>query len=66
MDFCDANGISYQVIQTKTDKASKSEIKNQKSEILSAPRPAMSAEILETSAEKKIGIETLRKIIGVR
>jgi GTP-binding protein EngB required for normal cell division len=66
MDFCDANGIGYQIVLTKVDKSNKSDVANLKSAILSKPRPAASAEILETSAEKKIGIENIRKIIGVK
>ncbi|MDR2413318.1 MAG: ribosome biogenesis GTP-binding protein YihA/YsxC [Rickettsiales bacterium] len=60
MGFCDANGISYQIVMTKKDKKSKEKDKPR----ISADRhPAMRAEILETSAEKKQGIEALRKII---
>jgi GTP-binding protein len=62
MNFCDINGISYQVILTKKDK--KIREKNQ-SEIRASAHPAMAREILETSAEKKFGIERLREIIGI-
>jgi GTP-binding protein len=62
MCFCDANGISYQVVFTKKDK--KIREKNQ-TEICSAKHPAMLDEVLETSAEKKFGIERLRQIIGI-
>jgi GTP-binding protein EngB required for normal cell division len=66
MDFCDANGIGYQIVLTKVDKSNKSDVANLKSAILSKPRPAASSEILETSAEKKIGITALRAVIGIR
>jgi len=63
MQFCDANGISYQIVFTKKDK--KIREKNQ-CEICSTVHPAMLEEILETSAEKKFGIERLREIIGIK
>ncbi|MCL2748856.1 MAG: ribosome biogenesis GTP-binding protein YihA/YsxC [Alphaproteobacteria bacterium] len=66
MDFCDANGVPYQIVLTKIDKSNKSKIADIKTEIISTPRPAACAEILETSAEKKIGIEEIRKIIGCK
>jgi GTP-binding protein len=61
MDFCDANGVPYQVVLTKIDKSNKSVISDLKLQISSKPRPAASAEILETSAEKKIGVDRIRK-----
>jgi GTP-binding protein len=63
MSFCDANGISYQIIMTKKDK--KVREKNQ-DEIVLDRHPACIQEIIETSAEKKIGIEKLRAIIGIK
>jgi len=65
MDFCDAHGVPYQIVLTKTDKSNKSKIADIKAEVLSIPRPAACAEILETSAEKNFGIENVRKVIGV-
>lgn len=63
MDFCDANGISYQVVYTKKDKR----IREEKQVALShETHGAMCAEILETSAEKKTGLESLRAIIGIK
>lgn len=63
MDFCDAHGIPYQVVYTKKDKKvrEKSQL-----EVSHENHPAMSAEILETSAEKKTGLEPLRAIIGIK
>ena len=63
MDFCDKNGISYQVVYTKRDKRvrEKSQL-----EIDLAQHPAMVPEILETSAEKKTGIEPIRVLIGIK
>ena len=63
MGFCDANGIPYQVVYTKRDKRVREE--NQQS-VSHEMHPAMAAEILETSAEKKIGIEPIRAIIGIK
>ncbi len=63
MDFCDAHGITYQVVLTKIDKAGKLAIFTLCREISCMLRPAMITEILETSASKKIGIERLREII---
>ncbi|HOY47356.1 MAG: YihA family ribosome biogenesis GTP-binding protein [Alphaproteobacteria bacterium] len=63
MEFCDCNGISYQVIFTKKDKKVR---EKEKVQIDSKKHPAMVEEILETSAEKKIGIERLREIIGIK
>lgn len=63
MEFCDSNGISYQVVFTKKDKKSR---EKEKLEVHHKNHPAMIEEILETSAEKKIGIEKLREIIGIK
>lgn len=63
MDFCDANGVSYQVVYTKKDKR----VREEKQVALShETHGAMCADILETSAEKKTGIEALRAIIGIK
>lgn len=62
MCFCDANGISYQIVFTKKDKKIR---EHEQCEISHLNHPAMLEEILETSAEKKLGIERLRQIIGV-
>lgn len=63
MDFCDANGISYQVVYTKKDKRVReaNQIK-----IDTDSHPAMVADVLETSSEKKSGIENIRAIIGIK
>ncbi len=66
MDFCDVNGVSYQIVLTKIDKSNRAKIAELECEILSKPRPAACTEILKTSAEKKIGIDEIRKIIGVK
>ena len=63
MEFCDKNGILYQVVYTKKDK--KIREKNQV-EISHTNHGAMVDEILFTSAEKKIGLESLRAIIGIK
>ena len=63
MDFCDENGICYQIVYTKKDKRIR-----EKSQILVSHEnhPAMVEQVLETSAEKKYGLEELRDIIGVK
>lgn len=63
MDFCDAKGIPYQVVYTKKDKRIR-----EKTQITIDPcvHPAMMNDILETSAEKKTGLESIRTIIGIK
>lgn len=63
MDFCDANGILYQIVYTKKDKKVREE---QQVELSHKKHGAMIPEILETSAEKKTGLDDLRKIIGIK
>lgn len=63
MDFCDTNAIQYQIVYTKRDKRTREE--NQ-IKINHTEHGAMVPEIIETSAEKKTGIEPLRKIIGIK
>jgi GTP-binding protein len=60
MDFCDENGICYQVVYTKKDK----KVREQNQLKLSHENhAAMMEEIFETSAEKKYGLEKLKDII---
>ncbi len=63
MAFCDDNGICYQIVYTKKDKkvreASQLKLSHEN-------HPGMMAEILETSAEKKIGLDPLKEIVGVK
>lgn len=63
MDFCDAQGIPYQIVYTKKDKRVR-----EKSQIILSHEnhPAMIADVLETSAEKKTGLESLRATIGIK
>ena len=63
MCFCDENGICYQIVYTKKDKRVREKTQI---ELSHKEHPAMVAEILETSAEKKYGLEKLRDIIGVK
>lgn len=63
MDFCDANAIAYQVIYTKRDKRTR---ESNQIQIDPAAHGAMADKILETSAEKKIGIDQVRAIIGIK
>jgi len=63
MEFCDANGILYQIVYTKKDKKVREENQIQLSH---KKHGAMIPEILETSAEKKTGLEPIRKLIGIK
>lgn len=63
MEFCDINAISYQIVYTKKDKRVREE---EQLKIEHTAHGAMIPEILETSSEKKTGIEPLRKIIGIK
>ena len=63
MDFCDENAIQYQIVYTKRDKRIR---ETEQIKIEHTAHGAMVPEILETSAEKKTGIESLRKIIDIK
>ena len=63
LDFCDKNGICYQIVYTKKDKRIREKEQNT---ISHDNHPAMIEQVLETSAEKKIGLDELRNIIGVK
>lgn len=63
IDFCDENGICYQIVYTKKDKRVREA--NQKT-LSHKNHAAMVCDILETSAEKKTGLEDLRDIIGIK
>ena len=63
MDFCDANGIHYQIVYTKADKRVR---ETKQIELSHTDHGAMAVEIFRTSAEKKTGIEPLRAIIGIK
>ena len=61
--FCDDNGIAYQVVYTKTDKRV---CEDNQIELDAGTHPAMVGSPVFTSAEKKSGIDILRKIIGIK
>ncbi|MFQ6778044.1 MAG: ribosome biogenesis GTP-binding protein YihA/YsxC [Alphaproteobacteria bacterium] len=63
MRFCDDNGILYQIVYTKKDKKIR-----EKNQVVPNHQEhgAMVPEILETSAEKKIGVNNIRNIIGIK
>lgn len=63
MDFCDTNAIQYQIVYTKKDKRIR---ETEQLKIKHTDHGAMVPEIIETSAEKKTGIEPIRKIIGIK
>lgn len=63
MDFCDANAVTYQIVYTKKDKR----IREQEQMVLSHENHgAMIPEILETSAEKKVGLDGIRITLGIK
>lgn len=63
MDFCDAHGISYQIVYTKKDKR----VREKDQHVLTHERHgAMVPEILETSAEKKTGLDAIRTTLGIK
>ena len=63
IEFCDANGISYQIVYTKMDKRVR---EKEQITICADEHPAMVDDIVETSAERKLGIDNLRAIIGIK
>ncbi len=63
MDFCDANAIPYQVVFTKKDKRVR---EKRQTAISHLNHGAMIPEILETSAEKKTGLDGIRATIGIK
>ena len=63
MDFCDANAIQYQIVYTKKDKRVREEKQKQ---IVHTEHGAMLPEILQTSAEKKTGLDSLKETLGVK
>ena len=63
MEFCDINAVPYQIVYTKKDKRTR---ETNQIKINHTDHGAMIPEILETSAEKKTGLESLRKIIGIK
>lgn len=63
MDFCDANAIPYQIVYTKKDKRVREE---KQMRINHTDHGAMVPEIIETSAEKKTGLDPIRATIGIK
>lgn len=63
MDFCDVNAIPYQIVYTKKDKRVREKNQHQ---ILHTEHGAMLPEILETSAEKKTGLDSIRGVLGIK
>ena len=63
MDFCDAHAVPYQIVFTKKDKKVR---EMHQIKLSHDAHGAMAAEILETSAEKKTGLDKLRAIIGIK
>lgn len=63
MRFCDKCGILYQIVYTKKDKR----VREQEQILLSHhEHGAMVPDVIETSAVKKIGIDSIRTIIGIK
>ena len=63
MDFCDVNAIPYQIVYTKKDKRVREEKQRQLSH---TEHGAMLPEVLQTSAEKKTGLESIRETLGIK
>jgi len=63
MDFCDVNAIPYQIVYTKKDKRVREEKQKQLSH---TEHGAMLSEVLQTSAEKKTGLESIRETLGIK
>ena len=63
MDFCDANAIPYQIVYTKKDKKVREE---KQLEIKHTDHGAMVPEILQTSAEKKTGLDSIKETLGIK
>ena len=63
MDFCDVNAIPYQIVYTKKDKKVR-EVKQM--EILHTDHGAMLPDILQTSAEKKTGLDSIKETLGIK
>ena len=63
MDFCDVNAIPYQIVYTKKDKKVR---ETKQLEITHTNHGAMMPEILQTSAEKKTGLDEIRGILGIK
>ena len=63
MDFCDMNAISYQIVYTKKDKKIR---ETNQTQIKHTEHGAMVPEILETSAEKKTGLEPIKVLLGIK
>lgn len=63
MDFCDVNAIPYQIVYTKKDKRVREEKQKQLSH---TEHGAMLPEVLQTSAEKKTGLESIRETLGIK
>ena len=63
MNFCDANGICYQIVYTKKDKRVR---ETNQLNLSHKNHPSMMENILETSAEKKTGLDELKAVIGVK
>jgi len=63
MNFCDANGILYQIVYTKKDKKLR---ECNQVELSHDNHGAMVADVLFTSASMKTGLEPIRKIVGIK
>ena len=66
MKLMDKSAVSYQLVLTKTDKLKASELEEVQAATLAAigRHAAAYPELIVTSAEKKIGLEELRRAVG--
>ena len=63
IEFCDFYKINYQLVLTKKDKKIKEKYFL---DINKENHPTMIEDIIETSSETKLGIDKMRKIIGIK
>ena len=63
MNFCDCNGICYQIVYTKKDKKIR---ETSQLKLSHKNHPGMVENILKTSAIEKKGLDELKEIIGVK
>jgi len=65
MDLLDQAAVPYRVVLTKIDKVTADELHNVKSAVVQdlKKHPAAFPDLLETSAQKSIGLESLRALI---
>jgi GTP-binding protein len=66
MELLDQSAVSYQLVLTKADDVKPTALKRKQDEVfaLTAKHPAAFSEVITTSSQKGIGVETLRATIA--